>query len=104
MKHTTPPYDSEERARYPESISARRETQDPVVQNPDYWLSLITEKPAADYLDVTTRTMQTMRQRGDGPRYRRISARCIRYTRADLKAWADSRMRTSTSDPGHAAA
>ena len=66
----------------------------------DYWLSLIDEKVAADFLDVTTRTMQSLRQRGGGPRFMRLSARCIRYTRPDLKAWADERLRTSTADLG----
>ena len=66
----------------------------------DYWLSLVAEKAAADFLNVTTRTMQSLRQRGGGPRFMRLSARCIRYTRADLKAWAEERLRTSTADTG----
>ena len=66
----------------------------------DYWLSLIDEKAAADFLDVTTRTMQSLRQRGGGPRFMALSARCLRYTRADLKAWAEEHVRASTSDPG----
>ena len=64
------------------------------------WHGLIDEKVAADFLGVTSRTMQLMRQRGGGPRFMRLSARCIRYTRADLKAWADERLRTSTADLG----
>ncbi len=70
----------------------------------DYWNALVDERAAADFLDLTTRSMQGMRQRGDGPRFIRISARCIRYTRALLKAWSDARVRSSTSDPGKAAA
>ena len=66
----------------------------------DYWLSLVDEKAAADFLKVTTRTMQSLRQRGGGPRFMRLSARCIRYTRADLKAWAEEHLRGSTADPG----
>ena len=66
----------------------------------DYWLSLIDEKAAADFLNVTTRTMQSLRQRGGGPRFMRLSARCIRYTRAGLKAWAEEHVRGSTADPG----
>ncbi len=69
-----------------------------------YWNALIDEKVAGDFLDLTARTMQAMRQRGGGPRYVLISARCVRYRRADLRAWADARVRTSTSDPGQAAA
>ena len=66
----------------------------------NYWNSLIDERVAGSFLDLTHRTMQLMRQRGDGPRFVRLSARCIRYRRADLKAWADERLRSSTSDTG----
>ena len=72
--------------------------------DPGYWNVLINEKLAAEFLGLTVRSMQAMRQRGDGPRFIRISSRCIRYTRALLKAWADTRMRKSTSDPGQEAA
>jgi hypothetical protein len=68
----------------------------------DYWQRLIDEKIAADFLGLTIRTMQAMRQRGGGPRFVVISARCIRYRRIDLRAWAEARLRTSTSDPGQA--
>ncbi len=70
----------------------------------EFWNSLINEKVAAKYLGLTDRTMQALRQRGGGARYIVISSRCIRYRRIDLKAWADARMRSSTSDPGDAAA
>ena len=66
----------------------------------DYWHSLIDEKTAAEFLGLTDRTMQAMRQRGDGPRYVFISRRCLRYRRIGLRTWADARMRSSTSDPG----
>ncbi len=72
--------------------------------NPGYWHELIPETVAADFLDLTPRSMQGMRQRGGGPKFIRLSSRCIRYTRTLLKAWADTRMRSSTSDPGEAAA
>ena len=71
--------------------------------NPGYWHELIPETEAADFLDLTPRSMQAMRQRGGGPKFIRLSSRCIRYTRTLLKAWADARMRSSTSDPGQAA-
>ena len=69
-----------------------------------FWHELIDEKLAADFLDVTPRFLQGRRQRGDGPRFVRISARCIKYTRCMLKSYADARMRSSTSDPGEEAA
>ena len=66
----------------------------------DYWHCLVDEKAAAEFLDLTDRTMQAMRQRGDGPKYVVISSRCLRYTREILRSWANSRLRSSTSDPG----
>ncbi len=71
---------------------------------PDYWNALVNEKVAAAFLGLTVRAVQGMRQRGDGPRFIRISSKCIRYTRTLLKAYADARMRKSTSDPGQEAA
>ncbi len=70
----------------------------------EFWNSLIDEKAAAAFLGLTDRTMQALRQRGGGPRYVHISSRCLRYRRADLRAWANARVRTSTSDPGRGAA
>ena len=66
----------------------------------DYWYALINEKAAARFLDLEPRTMQGLRQRGGGPDFIRISSRCIRYRRIDLREWAEARMRSSTSDPG----
>ncbi len=64
----------------------------------DYWQALIDEKVAAAFLGLTERTMQAYRQKGGGCRYIRISSRCLRYRRIDLKLWAEARIRTSTSD------
>ena len=66
----------------------------------EYWHALISEELAGAFLGVTARTMQKMRQRGNGPRYLVLSRRCLRYTRARLKEWADGRLRSSTSDSG----
>ena len=74
----------------------------PAEADGDYWHALIDEKAAADFLDLTDRTMQKKRQRGDGPRYIVLSSRCIKYTRLLLKEYADERLRSSTSDPGRA--
>ena len=68
--------------------------------NPDFWHELIPETEAAEFLNLTTRSMQSMRQRGDGPPFYRLSARCVKYTRLRCKAWYDARVRSSTSDPG----
>ena len=69
----------------------------------DYWNSLIDEKVAAAFLGLEPRTMQSFRQRGNGPKYIKISSRCLRYRRVDLKTWSDGLVRLSTSDPGQAA-
>ena len=66
----------------------------------DYWQALIDEKAAAAFLGLTDRTMQAYRQKGGGCKFIRLSSRCLRYRRIDLKAWADARIRTSTADPG----
>ena len=72
--------------------------------DPGYWYELNNEVEAAVYLDVTDRTMQAMRQRGDGPRFVRISSRCVKYRRIDLWEYSEARLRTSTVDPGQEAA
>src|SRR5262245_36742929 len=65
--------------------------------------ALLPEAQSAELLGVTPRALQAWRQRGGGPAFVRISARCIRYRRKDLLAWAASRLRSSTSDPGQPA-
>ena len=69
-----------------------------------YWDSFIDEKAGADFLGLTPRTMQGYRQKGGGPRYAALSSRCLRYTRRWLREWAETRIRSSTSDPGQAGA
>ena len=63
-------------------------------------LALLTEADAAEPLKFTRRFLQARRVRGDGPPFVRISARAIRYRRADILAWIEARVRTSTSDTG----
>ena len=65
-----------------------------------FWHELINEKNAGAFLNLTDRTLQGLRQKGGGPRFIRLSSRCIRYRRIDLKQWADEHVRASTSDPG----
>ena len=81
-----------------------QEAAPPLDPGHDYWNALVDEKVAAEFLRVTPRSMQAMRQRGDGPRFIRMSSRCIRYTRALLKSYTDDRVRESTSDAGQATA
>ena len=82
---------------------ATQEAVPPSDPGHDYWNALVDEKVAAEFPKVTPRSMQAMRQRGGGPQFIRLSSRCIRYRRTDLRAWADARMRSSTSDSSEAA-
>ena len=75
-----------------------------ITDDPAFWHGLIDEKVAGDFLGLSDRAMQKMRQTGGGAHFVRISSRCIRYRRIDLRAWADARIRKSTSDPGAEAA
>ncbi len=65
----------------------------------EFWYELITEMPAAEFLNLTPRKMQKDRQVGGGPKFIRISARCIRYRRIDLREYAEARMISNTSEP-----
>lgn len=58
------------------------------------------EKQAAKLLGLSPKTLQKLRIVGGGPKYVFVSARCIRYRLMDLREWQESRLRTSTSDPG----
>ena len=77
---------------------ADRERKDQTIPDQRFWYELINEKPAADFINLKPRTLQGFRYRGRGPPFVRISARCVKYRRIDLLRWAESRLRTSTSD------
>ena len=64
---------------------------------PDDLDALVRQEEAARILDLTPRALEAWRHKGGGPRYIRISARCVRYRRADLQAWIAERERYSTS-------
>jgi predicted DNA-binding transcriptional regulator AlpA len=49
--------------------------------------ALLTEKKAAPIIGVSVRALQKWRQNGHGPKYIKISNRCIRYDRADIDLW-----------------
>ena len=79
---------------------ANTETPGSPEADPGFWYQLIDERGAADFLDVTPRTMQAMRQRGGGPRFVRLSARAVRYRRVDLREHSEAKLRSSTADQG----
>lgn len=49
----------------------------------------ITENDAAEFLGLTVRTIRKWRGAKKGPPYSKIG-RSVRYSREELKAWADS--------------
>ncbi|QSR23864.1 DNA-binding protein [Hyphomonas sp. KY3] len=58
---------------------------------------MLDEKQAAKHLGVSARTLRNWRVRGGGPKFVRVSARCIRYKRGDLQDWIDRRIASHTS-------
>jgi len=66
-----------------------------IIRDPD---ALLPERAAATLLSVTPRCLQAWRQKGGGPVFVAISTRCVRYRRRDLTAFAEARLRSSTSD------
>lgn len=61
----------------------------------------LTEFEAADRLGLSTRTLQRLRARGEGPpffKYGSGRTSAVRYGVAELEAWRQAHRRTSTSD------
>ncbi len=63
-----------------------------------FWYSLIDEEAAATFLDLSVRSMQGYRYKGGGPRFVRLSSRCVRYRRIDGREYVEARLCSSTSD------
>lgn len=64
--------------------------------------ALLTEVQAADFLNLSVRTLQAWRLRGGGSRYIKCG-RAVRYRRRDLIAYLDTNTVAHTSDLGQAA-
>jgi len=60
--------------------------------------NLYTEPQAAHFLNFTPRCLQAWRQRGEGPKFVRVSSRAIRYRKIDLDNWIKERLKSSTSE------
>ena len=63
---------------------------------------LLTETEVSKIIGFSPRTLQKWRYSGDGPTFVRVSARAVRYRPGDLEKWIEGRLRSSTSDRGHA--
>ena len=59
--------------------------------------ALLTETQAAEFLQVSPRTLQAWRVRGGGPRYQKLG-RAVRYQRRALVEWLEARTRRSTCE------
>jgi len=68
-----------------------------IAPNPKRYL---TSDEAAEFLSLSCRTLEKHRYLGGGPRFRKFGRR-VRYTVADLEAWAEARVFAMTSDPDY---
>jgi predicted DNA-binding transcriptional regulator AlpA len=50
----------------------------------------LNTKSAADFLGVSTRSMERWRAQRTGPEYFKLSARAVRYSLAALRRWRDA--------------
>lgn len=57
-----------------------------------------TTEEAAEYLKMSKGFLDKARHYGGGPAFVRVSARAIRYDRADLDAWMSERRAASCAD------
>ena len=60
-------------------------------------LRYLTTKQAAEYLRLSHYSLEKMRSRGGGPRFRRHGRRVV-YAVVELDAWSDARVMDSTGD------
>ncbi len=65
--------------------------------------SLSNERQEAARLNVSVRTLQSWRTKGDGPPFVKLG-RSVRYDPRRVDEWLTSRARRNTSDPGPIAA
>ena len=68
-----------------------------MTDNPNRWEGLIPEDEAADLLSLSVSTLRKYRLTGNGPKFIRISPRCIRYRKSWLENWSNARAYDSTS-------
>ena len=58
---------------------------------------VLKEDAAADFVGLSARTMQRLRQDGGGPPFVKLTERRVAYTEAALSEWLQGRTVTSTS-------
>jgi excisionase family DNA binding protein len=52
----------------------------------------LTPRQAARYMGISEAALRLWRSRGEGPRYFRAGDKLVRYRRADLDMWIESRL------------
>lgn len=58
---------------------------------------IFNTKEAAEYVGLSKPTLERFRCYGGGPLYCKIGLRVVRYRKADLDAWLEARLISSTS-------
>ena len=59
---------------------------------------LLDTRQVADLLGMSTQWVEIARHKGIGPPYVRITPRCVRYRRSDVKAWLNERCHRWTGE------
>ena len=60
-------------------------------------IQLLTTKQAAEYLNISPKTLEKYRYEGGGPHYIK-KGRLVRYTLIDLEKWIENLKYASTSE------
>ena len=58
----------------------------------------LSEDEVASLVGLTKKTLQKKRKDGTGPRYVRVSAKCVRYRLMDIIAWQENLLIRSTAE------
>ena len=64
--------------------------------------ALLRPSQVAQLLGLRPSALDAWRHRGRGPRFVRVSARCVRYRRRDLVSWTEAHLTTTTDRTGDA--
>ena len=59
---------------------------------------ILRTRQAAQYLGLSSSTLEKMRLAGDGPRFIRLGGRAVGYDVRDLDAWLDGLRQITTDD------
>lgn len=59
---------------------------------------ILRTRQAADYVGLSSSTLEKMRLSGDGPRFVRLGGRAVGYDVEDLNAWLDSQKQQTSEN------